>query len=452
MSQVNGKLQKVPAGYKKTEIGVIPNDWLCIESSDAINYFGGYGFSSRLAVSSGIKWLKIANVGLNEIKWDAESFLPVYLTLEHKRFELSLDDVVMALTRPILSNKLKVARIGLDDIPSLLNQRVARLEAKSFHEINFLYYVVQRLNFVSAMNLAMAGTDPPNIGTVALGKIKIATPSNKAEQTAIANALSDVDALITSLEKLIVKKRAIKTAAMQQLLTGKKRLPPFDALNNKNGNPRYKQTELGEIPEDWEVRTIESISLVPIQNGLFYEPSRKGRGVSLINVGDLYKSAPIDINALELFDADKLEISTFRVTDGDLFFTRSSIVPSGIAYCNIYDTADFERDVVFDSHLIRVRVNTEVAEAKYIYLACMSNIARRFLISSAKTATMTTIDQGAIKSCPILLPPKAEQVAIAGVLSDMDKEIAALENRLNKTQQIKQGMMQELLTGRTRLV
>ena len=81
-----------------------------------------------------------------------------------------------------------------------------------------------------------------------LDKIFVAIASSLKEQTAIANALSDVDALITSLEKLITKKRAIKTAAMQQLLTGKKRLPPFDLTHTG-----YKHTELGEIPEDWEV-------------------------------------------------------------------------------------------------------------------------------------------------------------------------------------------------------
>ncbi|WP_338711726.1 restriction endonuclease subunit S [Aeromonas veronii] len=125
------------------------------------------------------------------------------------------------------------------------------------------------------------------------------------------------------------------------------------------------------------------------------------------------------------------------------------MVPSGIAYCNIFDSE--RNDVVFDSHLIRVRPNVELVDPKYLYLSCISKYARSALIAEAKTATMTTIDQGAINSCPVLVPPKNEQTAIATILSDMDSELQALEQKLAKARDVKQGMMQQLLTGRIRL-
>ena len=130
----------------------------------------------------------------------------------------------MALTRPILGDQLKVARINKSDVPVLLNQRVAKLEAKSFNGNDFLYYVVQRLNFVSAMNLAMAGSDPPNIGTASLGKIKIIIPNSREEQTAIANVLSDMDKDLEALQQRLHKTQQIKQGMMQELLTGKTRL------------------------------------------------------------------------------------------------------------------------------------------------------------------------------------------------------------------------------------
>lgn len=211
----------------------------------------------------------------------------------------------------------------------------------------------------------------------------------------------------------------------------------------------YKQTEVGIIPEDWSVSDIENISLVPMQNGLFYEPKRKGKGVPLINVRDMYTSAPIGVTSLDLFDATANEVKVFKVQSGDLFFTRSSVVPTGIAYCNIFPDESIE--AVFDSHLIRVRPDQELTDAKYLYLNCIANHARRFLIASAKTATMTTIDQGAIKKCPVLLPPKEEQTAIANALSDVDALITKLEKLIAKKQAIKTATMQQLLTGRTRL-
>ena len=211
----------------------------------------------------------------------------------------------------------------------------------------------------------------------------------------------------------------------------------------------YKQTEVGVIPEDWGISTVNNVSLVPMQNGLFYEPQRKGQGVPLINVGDMYASAPIDVSSLDLFDATHSEIKVFKVQKGDLFFTRSSIVPSGIAYCNTFK--DEDAVAVFDSHLIRVRPDQKVMDADFLYLNCIANHSRKFLISSAKTATMTTIDQGAIKKCPVLVPPFKEQTAIANALSDVDKLIAALETLIAKKSAIKTAAMQQLLTGKKRL-
>nr|WP_240192035.1 restriction endonuclease subunit S [Desulforhopalus vacuolatus] len=187
-----------------------------------------------------------------------------------------------------------------------------------------------------------------------------------------------------------------------------------------------------------------------MQNGLFYEPNRKGRGVHLVNVGDMYTAAPISIETLDLFDATTSQIQNFRAQEGDLFFTRSSVVPSGIAYCNILPDCK-EADVVFDSHVIRVRANPNIMDARFLYLNCLGVHSRKYLVSSAKTATMTTIDQGALKRCPVLVPPLPEQRAIATALSDVDALLDGLDRLIAKKRDLKQAAMQQLLTGKTRL-
>lgn len=214
--------------------------------------------------------------------------------------------------------------------------------------------------------------------------------------------------------------------------------------------PGYKRTELGVIPKDWKVANLSSVSKEPMQNGVFYKPSLKGVGVKLINVGDLYARVPIDSDALELFNASAIERERFKVENGDLFFTRSSVVPSGIAHCNVYSASGSEC-VVFDSHVIRMRPDAKKVVSAYLFRFCIASVARRYLVSHAKTGTMTTIDQQVLAKCPVILPSIAEQEAIAEALSDADAQIESLEQLVTKKRHLKQGAMQEFLTGKKRL-
>ena len=212
----------------------------------------------------------------------------------------------------------------------------------------------------------------------------------------------------------------------------------------------YKQTEVGVLPEDWAIKKLINLSDGGMQNGTFYEGSRKGNGVYFLNVGNLYQAAPIIPQTLGKFDASKDEIDRFRVKNGDLFFTRSSIVPSGIAYCNWYkDSGD--NTTVFDSHVVRFKTDTDQVNPMYLYLQCVSQESRKYFISNAKVATMTTIDQAQIGNCLIPVPSLTEQKNIAEAISDADRIIRLLEKLIIKKKAIKQGAMQELLTGKRRL-
>lgn len=214
--------------------------------------------------------------------------------------------------------------------------------------------------------------------------------------------------------------------------------------------PGYKQTEVGIIPEEWDVNRISSLLTLPIQNGVFNEPSRKGRGCKLINVIDLYRSFPMDTADLERFDANKEEIGRFQVKHGDIFFTRSSLTPDGIGHCNIYREVDGEV-VVFDCHIIRVRPNNTIIDPFFLARFCTYSPARRHLVANAKTTTMTTIDQSVIASLAVPLPTLPEQCAITEALSDVDALLGALDRLIAKKRDLKQASMQQLLTGQTRL-
>jgi len=214
--------------------------------------------------------------------------------------------------------------------------------------------------------------------------------------------------------------------------------------------PGYKQAEVGVIPKEWQTDLMSSITLLPIQNGVFNEPERKGRGCKLINVINLYSYVPIETTDLERFDATRDEINRFGVNHGDLFFTRSSLTPDGIAHCNVYRRI-FDEEILFDCHIIRVRLDQKKVDPFFLVRYCASRPARRYLIANAKTTTMTTIDQGVIAKMPIPLPAIHEQGAIATALSDVDALTNGLERLIAKKRDLKQAAMQQLLTGKTRL-
>lgn len=207
---------------------------------------------------------------------------------------------------------------------------------------------------------------------------------------------------------------------------------------------------VNHYPKDWRIVLLSELSIEGFQNGLFYEVARKNKGIPIINVGDLYKSSPIANDKLELFNATAEEIKRYQVFNGDLFFTRSSIVPSGIAFCNWYRCSE-KKAVVFDSHVVRFKTNTDVVNPMYLYLACIRPDARKYFLANAKTATMTTIDQTVLGRCPIPYPALKEQTAIAEAVSDADSLISSLQKLIEKKKAIKQGAMQELLTGKKRL-
>ncbi len=394
-------------GYKQTEIGVIPEDW---EVSPIGNV---------CEIVTGNKNTQ------DKIEDGQYPFFVRSQTIEHiNSYSFDCEGVLTA-GDGVGTGKVFHYINGKFDF----HQRVYLMNNFTDKLNGFFFYLHFSNNFYARIMQMTAKSSVDSVRREMIADMKMPIPPLK-EQTAIAAALSDVDALMGELDKLIAKKRDIKQATMQQLLTGKKRLAGFSG--------------------EWEVTNLGAVCNESMQNGVFFKPSNKGFGIKIINVGDLYKVSPIDIDSLELFNANNSEKERFSVKDGDLFFTRSSVVPSGIAHCNMYQSNQDEL-VVFDSHVIRVRPNKQKIISSFLFRFCISSIARNYLISHAKTGTMTTIDQNVLAKCPVYLPSIEEQTAIATILSDMDADISQLEARRTKTAQLKQGMMQELLTGRIRL-
>jgi type I restriction enzyme S subunit len=424
--------QQVPEGYQRTEVGVIPEDWDIKPISECADVSSG-GTPNRKNKdywNGNIPWVTTTLIDGKEIN-AAKQFITDKGIIGSATKWYSAGTLLMAMYGQG-KTRGKVSTLGID---ATINQACAGIAVKRLLDSQFLlHYLIGRYDDIR--NLSNSGGQE-NLSGEIIKHIFVPVPK-KEEQTAIANALSDVDALITSLEKLIAKKRAIKTAAMQQLLTGKKRLPPFDTLATKNGTPAYRQTELGETPVDWEVSKIgevaEFVGGSQPPKSTFKSAEKIGH-IRLIQIRD-YKKDTYATYIPEVLAQKKCNASDIMIGRyGPPIFQ----ILRGIK--GAYNVA-----------LIKAIPNSKVFKEFLYYTLKTEALFQIMEVLSQRSSGQTGVDLPALKAYPLALPTIEEQKSIVSALNDMDTEIDTLNKRLTKTQQLKQGMMQELLTGRTRLL
>lgn len=299
-------------------------------------------------------------------------------------------------------------------------------------DISWLTFVLRRMN----LNRYSESSAQPGLSVSKLLPLEVVVPTTKVEQEKIAQSLSDVDSLIISLKKLIAKKRDINTGTMQQLLTGKKRLPGFGEGKG------YKQTELGEIPEDWNVVNLSDIGKPII--GLTYKPSDVAEYGTLV-----LRSSNVQQNVLTYENNVFVDMEVPErviVESGDLLICVRNGSRDLIGKCALIDES--ASGSAFGAFMSIFRSK----DSGFIFYQFQSDIIQR-QINESMGATINQITNKDMNSFKVPYPALPEERdAIYNLLSDFDKEYVSLIERLEKAKSIKLGMMQELLTGRTRLV
>ena len=256
-----------------------------------------------------------------------------------------------------------------------------------------------------------------------LADIQVTLPSEK-EQTAIVEALSDVDGLLEALDALILKKRAVKQATMQQLLTGKTRLSGF--------NGKWEVKRLGDVATFHKGKGLSKSALEPFGT----EPC--------IHYGELFTRYPETIH--EIISRTNKSGDYFRSAANDVLMPTSDVTPTGLAKASCVT----EDGVILGGDILVIRANADL-----IFGPFMAHLIRHAQGQVLQLVTGTTVFHlyaVDMKRFTFFRPSVVEQQLIVAVLDDMYAEIVALEQRRDKTRAIKQGMMQQLLTGRVRLV
>lgn len=305
----------------------------------------------------------------------------------------------------------------------------------------FVSYLLRTIDFQSHSDKSGV----PGVNRNDLHALRIRIPLTTDEQRAIATALSDVDALIAALDNVIAKKQLIKTATMQQLLTGKKRLPEFVE------GQAYKQTEIGIIPNDWEVKLLGEI--FRLSSGFSFKSEFFSvEGPIVLTPGNFKLEGGLYFNDRNT----KRYVGNFPestiLQKGDLLVVMTDLTPN----CNLLGKPAFidsEETILHNQRIGKINLLSEIVDKHFLYFLLLSTPYLEQIKEQATGSTVRHTSNQSIYAVSLAIPNKVEeQRAIATVLSDMDTEISTIEARRTKTQFIKQSMMQELLTNRTRLV
>jgi type I restriction enzyme S subunit len=278
----------------------------------------------------------------------------------------------------------------------------------------------------AAINSAKNRNDLPLITQAILHAVPIPLPPTKAEQEAIAEALSDADALIEALEQLLAKKRQVKQGAMQELLTGKKRLPGFSG--------------------EWEVKRLGELGGFLKGSGVTRAEAASGT-VACVRYGEIYTRHNDYLKTVHSWISSDVAATATRLRRGDILFAGSGETKDDIGKCVAF-VDDIEAYAGGDIVILRC----EDADPLFLGYYLNTDPIKRQKTSRSQGDAVVHISTAALAGIHGAFPSVPEQAAIATILSDMDAEIAALEAKLTKARQVKQGMMQELLTGRIRLV
>lgn len=427
------------AGYKQTEVGVIPEDWEVARLEQLIVSGPKNGYSGRSGKRSlGTPTLTLGATSSGYLILNEDTVKRLDKVIDPKsNLFLERGDVLVqrSNTADLVGTTAVFTGLPGEFVYPDLMMRMRFRTSETAHWFWRFANSKGGRRFFSAVAAGSSGS-MPKINGAKLREMPIPVPS-LPEQRAIAEAFGDVDALLSGLDRLLAKRRDLKQAAMQQLLTGQTRLPGFPE------KPGYKQVGSSRIPKDWEICRIGSVA--KLESG--HTPSRRnpsywGGWIPWVSLHDTE-----GLNGREILTTSQM------ITEEGLNHSSARLLPRG--------TVVFSRTATVGKVTVLGReMATSQDFANYI---CGPRLHNYFLLYLFRSMTKTwkslmagsihnTIYMPAFEKLEIVVPPLPEQTAIAEVLSDMDAEIAALERRREKSLALKQGMMQELLTGRTRLV
>jgi type I restriction enzyme S subunit len=403
----------VTDGFKVSEVGVIPQDWDVKKLGDIADVIMG---QSPLGSSYNQKGEGIALInGPTEFT----NRYPIKIQWTNSPTKICQPGDILLCIRGS-----STGRMNISNDEYCIGRGVAAIRAKLNYTNSFLEFQVY--NAVKLILKLSVGSTFPNIDSKSLKNLQLPLPP-LAEQKAIAQSLSDVDNLITAIDKLITKKRNIKQGTMQELLTGKKRLPGFSGEWEVKEFPDVCWFQEGPGLRQWQFtkQGMKVINVTNLENG-YLNLDRTDRYISIEEFRKMYQH--------------------FEVNDKDIV-----VASSGNSYCKVAVVRKQDLPLMMNTSVIRFKPLHKL-EYHFLLYFLKSNLFKDQIDLLVTGGAQPNFGLAHLKKVIISIPDFEEQKAIAKILTEMDKEIEALEKKREKYKNIKQGMMQELLTGKTRII
>jgi type I restriction enzyme S subunit len=414
----------IPPGYKQTEVGVIPEEWQVKCLREVATIATGNTPPTSDASNYGDEFPFVGPVDLG----DAKLISKTEKMLSKKGFAMSRrfpkDSILF------VSIGSTIGKCGIAPVELTSNQQINAIFPSTSFSADYLFYAVSA---AAPRIKAQAGEQAvPIVNKTQFSETSVALPP-LPEQRAIATALSDVDALLAALDRLIAKQRDLKQAAMQQLLTGQTRLPGFKG--------KWETKRLGDVGT-----CIRGVSYQGDSDLSSHDTAHTKRLLRSNNV----QESTIVISDVQFVNAARVsEKQILRKNDILICMANGSKALVGKAGLFSLDDGYV---YTFGAFMGCFRNNSDTSNSAFVFYLFQTGRYRDYINNLLAGSSINNLSPGSIESLEFSMPPLPEQTAIATVLSDMDLELAALEQRRDKTRALKQGMMQELLTGRTRLV
>ena len=413
-------------GNQCTELGEFPADWKVASLGEFEPFVtsGSRGWAAHYS-DIGSTFLRITNLSRSRIYPSLKDLRYVVVPQDNSeglRTALKVGDVLVSITADIGIVGLVTEDI---DLPAYINQHIALVRfADQYLDSRYVAYF---LAGASAQRRFKSMTDAgakAGMNLAAVREVLAAIPPSTDEQRAIAEALTDADALIDSLEQLLTKKRQIKQGAMQELLTGKRRLPGF-----KEG---WKRVFLGNVATFVKGQGLSKSALSP------------DGAVPCIHYGQLFTEYGPIIESVHSYVDHQHAGTTSQAHD--VLMPTSDVTPKGLAKASCV----LQNGVALGGDILVIRVDSNLVHGPFL-----SNVIRfkpERVLELVTGSTVFHLYARDMAGYLLDLPNAEEQKAIVGVLADMDADLTALEARLTKARALKQAMAQALLTGRIRLV
>jgi type I restriction enzyme S subunit len=417
-------------GYKQTEIGVIPEEWVVENLGDLVDYIKGFAFRSDQYTKDGIRIIRVSDTSYDSILDKNSVFLPESEAKHYSKWRLKTNDLIVSTvgSKPPMYDSMvgKVNLVSKKNEGALLNQNAVLLRDKrrrSHVQKILLGHFRSRRYLAWIESIYRGNANQASITLKELFSFPVALPTDDTEQRAIAEALSDMDALLSVLDQLIAKKSDLKQATMQQLLTGQTRLPGFHG--------------------EWEVKTLADVTDT--------DPENLGSNTCSDYVFNYISLEDVDHGVLRSYSehvfnrAPSRARRKLRIED----VLVSTVRPNLKSHLLFREAGD---NWVCSTGFCVVRCRKGVTDPRYVFFHLFAASVNRQIEALLTGSNYPAINSGDVRALEIPFPEYNEQTAIGEVLTDMEAELASLEKRREKTRDLKQAMMQELLTGRTRLM